>query len=75
MPDVIDHELEVNGYIPVFVDGSGMEVRGSNYEGAHGGYKDEKQYWLHPVFVGWLGVSCRLFRGGVDVAVGVEGAT
>jgi len=69
-PDVIDHELGENGYIPVFVDGSGIEVSGNNYEEAHVGYNGEKQYWLHTVFIARLWASCRLFPGGVDVAEG-----
>jgi len=68
--DVIDHELKERGYIPVFVDGSGIEVSGNNYEEAHVGYNDEKQYWLHTVFIARLWASCRLFPGGVDVAEG-----
>lgn len=31
-PEVIDHELSRHGYIPVFVDGSAIEVTGNNFE-------------------------------------------
>ncbi len=55
------------GYIPVFVDGPGIEVEGQLFENAGRGYNGEKQYWLHSVFVGVAWVSARLHAGGTDV--------
>ncbi len=55
------------GYIPVFVDGTGIEVEGQLFENAGRGYNGEKQYWLHSVFVGVAWVSARLHAGGTDV--------
>jgi hypothetical protein len=69
MPQVIEQAREELGYVPVFVDGSAIEVMGQ-YEGAAAGYNEEKQYWLHSVFVGRLWASQRLWGGGVDVAQG-----
>lgn len=56
------------GYVPVFVDGSGIEVQGRQFEGAQKGYNGELQYWLHAVFVGDVWASSRLHAGGGDVA-------
>ena len=58
------------GYVPVFVDGSGIEVEGRCFEQAGRGYNGERQYWLHSVFVGVVWVSARLQPGGSDVAGG-----
>ena len=64
-PAVIAHEVERRGYVPVFVDGSAIEVDGALFEGADKGYNGTRQYWLHGVFVGPLWVSGRLHPGGV----------
>ena len=70
LPSIIDHEKERCGYIPVFVDGSAIEVYGDSMEGTGTGYSGDQQYWLHSVYVGRLWASGRLFPGGVDVASG-----
>ena len=54
------------GYVPVFIDGTGIEVQGKQFEGAAVGYNGERQYWLHSVFVGRAWVSARLNEGGTD---------
>lgn len=71
-PEIIEHYLKVDGYIPVFIDGSAIEVAGNNFECAGVGYNEERQYWLHTVFIGRMWASGRLFPGGVDVAEGWE---
>ena len=58
---------EALGYVPVFIDGTGIEVQGKQFEGAAVGYNGERQYWLHSVFVGRAWVSARLNEGGTDV--------
>jgi len=68
--EVARHLQEQHGYVPVFVDGSAVEVEGHGYEGANRGYNDEEQYWLHSVFVGSLWASQKLNPGGEDVAGG-----
>ena len=67
VPQVARHSLETLGYVPVFVDGSGIEVSGRHCAGTARGYNGERQYWLHSVFVGAAWVSARLNRGGTDV--------
>jgi len=70
LPSVINHERDRLGYVPVFVDGSAIEVYGQHMEGTGRGYSGDRQYWLHSVYVGRLWASGRLCPGGVDVASG-----
>ena len=72
-PAVAAHEVRCRGYVPVFIDGSAVEVDGALFEGAGRGYDGTVQYWLHGVFIGGLWVSGRLHPGGVDVARGWRG--
>jgi len=69
-PKVIAHELATRGYVPLFIDGTAIEVDGQLFEQAAPGYSGETQYWLHGVFIGSLWSSGRLHPGGVDVAAG-----
>ncbi len=55
------------GYVPVFGDGTGIEVEGQLCENAERGYHGEKQSWLHSVCVGAAWVSARLQAGGTDM--------
>ena len=72
-PAVVEHEAAVRGYVPVFVDGTAIEVDGKLFEEARRGYDGTRQYWLHGVFIGTLWVSGRLHPGGGDVAGGWRG--
>jgi len=69
-PAVIEHEIAEKGYLPVFIDGSGIEVSGDCFEGTGELYDGSVGYWLHGVFIGGLWVEQRLWPGGVDVAKG-----
>jgi hypothetical protein len=69
-PAVVSHLAETRGYVPVFLDGTAIEVDGSYVEGVRPGYNGEPQLWLHNVFVGNLWASQRLLPGGGDVAEG-----
>jgi hypothetical protein len=69
-PDVVKHLVETRGYVPVFIDGTAIEVDGTYMEGVRPGYDGEPQLWLHNVFLGNLWASQRLLPGGVDVAEG-----
>lgn len=71
-PAIIEHQVASLGYVPVFVDGTAIEVDGRLFEGARKGYNGEPQYWLHNIFVGGLWASGELHPGGVDVAKGWE---
>ena len=66
-PAVIAHEVARRGYLPVFVDGSAIEVEGRLFEGAAKGYNGQVQYWLHGVFLGGAWTAGRLHPGGVSV--------
>jgi len=65
---VIEHEIQTKGYVPVFVDGTGIEVDGRYFEGAGKLYDGSIGYWLHAAFVGGLWIAQRLQRGGVHPA-------
>jgi len=68
LPEVCAREIQDRGYIPVFIDGSAIEVSGRYYEEARKGYNGVTQYWLHGIFVGGVWASGRLCPGGGDVA-------
>lgn len=69
---VLEYEEQTKGYIPVFVDGTGIEVTGQYHEGAGKLYDGSLGYWLHAAFVGGLWVTQKLQKGGGDVAHGVK---
>lgn len=69
---VIEHEVKTKGYVPVFVDGTGLEVEGQYFEGVGKLYDGSIGYWLHASFVGGLWVTQRLQNGGVHPAHGVN---
>lgn len=68
---VIEAERERLGYIPLFIDGTAIEVDG-DYECAAAGYNKHKQYWLHGAYIGRMWAAGKLLPGGVDVAEGWE---
>lgn len=68
--EVCQAEETAKGYVPLFVDGTAIEVDGQYFEGAKRGYNGENQYWLHNVFVGRLWASQQLHPGGVGVTRG-----
>jgi len=67
---VAEHALAEKGYVPLFIDGTAIEVEGRSFEGAKAGYDKTVQYWLHNVFVDRLWTSQTLYEGGVDAAHG-----
>ena len=69
-PDVIQHFIEQKEYLPVFLDGTEIEVTGRYFEQADVGYSGNMQYWLHNIFIGHLWVSGRLNPGASDVCIG-----
>lgn len=69
-PAVVEELVKTRGYVPVFIDGTAIEVDGAYVEGVRPGYNREPQLWLHNVYVGNLWASQRLLPGGVDVAEG-----
>jgi hypothetical protein len=67
---VVSHLVQTRGYVPLFLDGTAIEVDGTYTEGVRPGYNHEPQLWLHSAFVGNLWASQRLLPGGVDVTEG-----
>ena len=52
-----------DGFVPVFIDSSDIEVSGKCFEGAMRGYQKIRRYQMHSVFAGNLMVSVRLNGG------------
>ena len=69
-PAVVEHEVAARGFVPVFVDGTEVEVGGELFEGAGRSYGAERALLLHGAFVGGLWASGRLHPGGVHAAHG-----
>ena len=65
---VIEHEITQRGWLPVFVDGTAIEVYGDYFEKAETLYTGQKGFWLHGVFIGDLWVKQRLYPGNVHPA-------
>lgn len=65
-PMLIAHELDQRGDVPVFLDGTAIEVSGSGFEGASRSYGEAAQYWLHAAFLGKLQLAGRLAPGTSD---------
>ena len=65
-PTVIAHEVATRGYVPVFLDGTAIEVDGDHFEGASRSCGERRQYWMHAALVGRLQVSGRLEPGTRD---------
>jgi len=70
---VVEHELSHRGWLPVFVDGTAIEVYGRNFEKAERLYNGEKGFWLHGAFIGNLWVKQELYPGNVHPSEGYEG--
>lgn len=58
-PAMVEREVAVRGYVPVFVDNTATETDGTLFEEARRGYDGTRQYWLHGVFAGSLWASGR----------------
>ena len=58
----MEHEAAVRDYVPVFIDGTVIEVDGKLFEEARRGYDGTRQYWSHGVFIGSLWASGRLYE-------------
>ena len=69
-PAVIKHYRDELGYVPLFVDGTAIEVGSGKIEGANKGYNGEYQYWWHATFIGDLMVTADLHPGGTNVTAG-----
>ncbi|OAG28131.1 hypothetical protein TH606_03040 [Thermodesulfatator autotrophicus] len=67
---MVEHELFHRGWLPVFVDGTAIEVYGRYFEEAKALYNGQKGFWLHGAFVGNLWVKQRLYPGDVHPSEG-----
>ena len=68
-PFAMKREMERQNYVSVFVDRTGIEMKGEVLEKARKSY-DGKEYWLQCAFIGDLWVSGCLYKGGVHADKG-----
>ena len=68
-PLVCAHEVETRGYVPLFIDATGIEVDGELFERARRDYEGRRGYWLHAVFLGGLWAAGQPCPGGGRVAL------
>ena len=66
---IVAHEVETRGYVPVFIDATGIEVDGELFEWARKDYEGRRGYWLHAVFLGGLWAAGQLCPGGGRVTL------
>jgi hypothetical protein len=68
-PLIVSHEVETKGYVPVFIDATGIEVDGALFERARKDYEGRRGYWLHATFLGGLWSAGQLCPGGGRVTL------
>ncbi len=68
-PSIIAHEVETKGYVPLFMDATGIEVDGHLFERTGKDYNGNRGYWLHGTFVGGLWSAGQLQPGGGRVTL------
>ncbi len=68
-PAVAAHEVEARGYVPLFIDATGIEVDGGLFERARKDYNGNRGYWLHATFLGGLWSAGQLQPGGGRVTL------
>ena len=68
-PAIVTHELETRGYVPLFIDATGIEVDGSLFERTRGDYNGNLGYWPRATFLGGLWSAGQLQPGGGRVTL------
>ncbi|MDE0225404.1 MAG: transposase [Gammaproteobacteria bacterium] len=68
-PAIIDHEVRTKGYVPLFIDATGIEVDGRLFQWARQDYHGNRGYWLHGTFLGGLWSAGQLQPGGGRVTL------
>ena len=68
-PAVVAYEVETRGYVPLFIDATGIEVDGGLFERARRGCDGSLGHWLHAMFLGGLWSAGQLQPGGGRVTL------
>ena len=63
-PAIVAHEVDVGGYVPLFIDATGIEAEGGLFERTRKEYEGNRGYWLHATFLGGLWSARQLQPGG-----------
>ena len=65
-PTIVKHEINQRGDVPLFLDGTEIEVHGGQFEEAVQSYREHKKYWVHGAFLGKAKLYGRLSPGNQD---------
>ena len=68
-PTIVDHEVRTKGYVPLFIDATGIEVDGQLFQWSRKDYNGNRGYWLHATFLGGLWSAGQLQPGGGRVTL------
>ena len=68
-PEIVAYETRARGYVPVFIDATGIEVDGRLFQRARPDYEGRRGYWLHATFLGGLWAAGQLCPGGGRVTL------
>ena len=68
-PAIVAHEVETRGYVPLFIDATGIEVDGGLFERTRKDYNGNRGYWPHATFLGGLWSAGQLQPGGGRVTL------
>ena len=68
-PFVVEHEVQTKGYVPLFIDATGIEVDGHLFQWARPNHEGRCGYWLHASFLGGLWTAGQLCPGGGRVTL------
>ena len=68
-PAIVAHEMHTRGYVPVFIDATGLEVDGQLFRWARKNYNGNRGYWPHATFLGGLWSAGQLQPGGGRVTL------
>ena len=67
-PTIVDHEVRTKGYVPLFIDGTGIEVDGRLFQWLRKDYDGNRGHWLHATFPGGLWSAGQLRPGDAELA-------
>ena len=68
-PAIVAHEVETRGYVPLFIDATGIEVDGGLFERTRKDYNGNRGYWPRATFLGGLWSAGQLQPGGGRVTL------
>ena len=68
-PSILAHEVDAKGYVPLFIDATGIEVDGRLFQWARKNHNGDRGHWLRTAFLGGLWTAGQLQPGGGRVTL------